>query len=406
MSTPRYPLVLSAAMVLLMMASRIMADDFFNLVAVGSGGTTVANTGPNIIHLTDNLISLNSSFVLLTGQNVTASMSWGGVPGAIRFTENAAQTVATLSFPTTGFTTTFVGTSAGDLQNQIHDFIKQDGEKAYAQFLKSMDQLSPVATLDGNPQASTALIATDVFNRFGIQNQQPTEYRSYSDGAYVGLSGEGGSIRADGLDGSWAGFALDTGARFGSHVALSFGTTLAYRDTENSEAYTVAEEVALPITFINNRGNGISWQVAPWAFAGLSASYDQAAGGVLVGGGGTSSLALHLNGLTVTLGDQISYTGNVSVDVDGYGFDTDIDQWILKDGVDASYQFPGTPFFVEGGIAYSNFLDHAAVPNYWTPTLGVGVAMGRFSSIQISYQGDFAKQYNQNGGEVAFVLVY
>ena len=72
----------------------------------------------------------------------------------------------------------------------------------------------------------------------------------------------------------------------------------------------------------------------------------------------------------------------------------------------ASYQFPGTPFFVEGGIAYSNFLDRAAVPNYWTPTLGVGVAMGRFSSIQISYQGDFARQYNENGGELTFVLVY
>jgi hypothetical protein len=406
MSTPRYRAPLSAAIILLVMTSQTMADDFFNLVAVGSGGTTVANSGGNIIHLTDNLISLNSSFIFLAGQNINASMSWGGVPNAIRFTENAAQTVATLAFPTTGFTTTFVGTSAANLQQQVHDFIQKDGEQAYAQFLKTMNQLSPVATLDGNPQSSTALIASDVFNRFGIENQQPTEYRTYSDGAYIGLSADGGSTRADGLDGSWAGFSLDTGARFGSHVALSFGTTLAYRNTENSQAYTVAEEVALPITIINNRQNGISWQVAPWAFAGLSASYDQAAGGILVGGGGTSSLAFHLNGLTVTLGDQISYTSNVAVNVDGYSFDTYIDQWILKDGLDASYQFPGTPFFVEGGIAYSNFLDRAAVPNYWTPTLGVGIATGRFSSIQISYQGDFAKQYNQNGGELAFVLVY
>jgi putative lipoic acid-binding regulatory protein len=406
MSAPRLRPALSAAIILLLVASRTMADDFFNLVAVGSGGTAVANTGGNIIHLTDNLISLNSSFIFLAGQNINASMSWGGVPNAIRFTENAAQTVATLTFPTTGFTTTFVGTSASDLQQQVHDFIQKDGEQAYAQFLKTMNQLSPVATLDGNPQSSTALIATDVFNRFGIENQQPTQYRSYSDGAYIGVSADGGSTRADGLDGSWAGFSLDTGARFGSHVALSFGTTLAYRNTENSQAYTVAEEVALPVTIINNRDNGISWQVAPWAFAGLSASYDQAAGGILVGGGATSSLALHLNGLTITLGDQISYTGNVAVNVDGYSFDTDIDQWILKDGLDASYQFPGTPFFVEGGIAYSNFLDRAAVPNYWTPTLGVGIATGRYSSIQISYQGDFAKQYNQNGGELAFVMVY
>jgi hypothetical protein len=406
MSTPRYRPAHLAAFILLMMASRTMADEFFNAVGVGSSLTVVAEGGGNIIHLTDNLINFNSSFAQLNGQSMNAYLSWGGVPNAIQFSENALHTVATLTFPTTGAFANFSGLNASDLQNEINDFIKGDGENAYAQFLKSMDQLSPVATLDGNPQSSNALIATDVFNRFGVQNQQPTEYRSYSDGAYVGLSADGGSIRADGLDGSWAGFSLDTGVRFGSHVALSFGTTLAYRNTEDSQAYTVAEEVALPITIINNRGNGISWQVAPWAFAGLSASYDQAAGGVLAGGGGTSSLALHLNGLTITLGDQISYTGNVAVSVDGYSFNTDIDQWILKDGLDASYQFPGTPFFVQGGIAYSNFLDRAAVPNYWTPTLGVGVAMGRFSSFQISYQGDFARQYNQNGAELAFVLVY
>jgi len=402
----RYRTSLLATIITLFLATQTKADDFFNLVATGSGGTTVASSGPDILHLTDNLIGLNSSYAQLVGQNVTSSLNWGGVPNAVVFTENASQTSATLKFPTTGFTTTFVGTSAGDLQNQIHKFIERDDENAYAQFLKSMNQLSTVATLDGNPQAATALIADDVFTRFGIPNQQPTAYRTYSDGAYIALAGNGGSTRTDDLDGSWADFTLDTGARFGSHVALSFGTTLAYRNTEGSEAYTVAEEVALPITFINNHGNGISWQVAPWAFAGLTASEDQAAGGILVGGGGTSSLALHLDGLTVTLGDQISYTGNVSVNVDGYGFDTDIDQWILKDGLDASYLFPKTPFFVEGGISYSNFLRRASVPDYWTPTLGVGVAMGRFSSIRISYQGDFAKNYNQNGGEIALVLVY
>jgi hypothetical protein len=401
----RFALALLAA-ASLFLCTRANADDFFTAIAAGSGGTVAGEGGPNIINITDDLIHEQSFFGTLFGQNMTASLTWGGVPGAIVFTENLSQTEATLRFPTTGFSTTFVGSDAGDLQQQIHDFIKGDGESAYAQFLKSMDQLSPVATLDGNPQASTALIADDVYTRFGIQNQQPTEYRSYSDGAYVSLTGDAGANREDGLNGSWAGFSLDTGARFGSHAALSFGTTLAYRNTEDSQAYTVAEEVALPITFINNQGNGLSWQLIPWAFAGLSASYDQAAGGLLVGGGVTSSLAFHFNGLTLTLGDQASYTGNVSVDVDGYAFDTDIDQWLVKNGVEASYQFPGTPIFVAGGISNSNFLDHAAVPNYWTPTVGVGLAWGRFSSLQLSYQGDFAKGYNQNGADLSLVLVY
>lgn len=398
--------VLFAALSFFLMAGQTRADNFFNVEAVGSGGTVVSSSGPNIIHLSDNLISLDGPFFALTGQNMTASMTWGGVPNAIRFTENSGGTTATLSFPTTGFTTTFVGSDPDDLQNQIHNFIKGNGEQAYARFLQSMNQLSSVAPLDGNPQSSTALIADDVFTHFGMENQQPTVSTGLSDGAYIGISGNGGEARTAGLNGTWADFALDTGVRFGSNIALNFGTTLAYRDTEGSEAYTAAEEVALPVTFIVNHGDGLSWQVTPWGFAGLAWSEDEAAGGILVGGGGTSSLALHLGGLTLTLGDQISYTGNVSVNYAGYAFDTVIDQWILKDGLDAAYQFPGTPFFVEAGIAYSNFLHQAAIPDYWTPTIGGGLAFGQYSSLKVSYQGDFARKYNQNGGIISLVIVY
>ena len=395
-----------ASIALLTLAARTQADEFFNIVANGSGGTVVASSGRNIVNLTDNLISLNSGFVQLVGQNVTASLSWGGVPHAIVFTENAAQTQATISFLSTGFTQAFFGTSAANLQDQIHDFIKGDGEKAYANFLNQMNQLSAVATLDGNPQAATAFIADAVFERFGIANQQPTESRQFSDGAYFALSGEGGQSRAEGLNGTWADMNLDSGIRFGSHVALSFGTTLAYREIADSESYDIAEEVALPVTIINNHDNGLSWQIAPWGFAGLSASYDQAAGGILVGGGGTSSLALHLGTFTLTLGDQIDYNGNVNIKVDGYQFDTVINQWILKNGLDASFRFPGTPFFIDGGAYYSNFLHHAAITDYWTPIAGAGVKFGPGSYLRAAFRGDYARGYNSTGGELDLVLTY
>jgi hypothetical protein len=395
-----------ALLALLATAAPAFANEFFNLVATGSGGTTVAESGRNIVHLSDDLISLNSGFILLAGQNINASVSWGGVPNAIRFTENSNGTSASISFPSTGFTRIFFGSNPNDLQNQIHDFIKGDGEKAYAQFLSQMNQLSTVATLDGNPQASTALIADDVFNRFGVRNQQPTQTRQYSDGAYIGISGDGGVTRANDLNGTWGDFSIDAGLRFGSNLAISFGTLGVYRETAGSEAYTIAEEVALPVTIINNTGNGLSWQVAPWAFGGLSASYDQAAGGILVGGGGTSSLALHLGTFTITLGDQIAYNGNININVDGYNFETVINQWILKNGIDAQFRFPGTPIFIDGGFTYSNFLHHAAVTDYWTPIAGVGVAFGRNSSLRVGFRGDYAKNYNNTGGEVTLVLTY
>jgi hypothetical protein len=406
MFTMRRGLVLVGAAALLALGARASADDFFNVTANGSGGTTVYDAGPNIIHLTDDLISESGSFSSLFGQNVTTSLSWGGVPNAVILTENATGTSATITFPSTGFTKTFTGSDPSDLQSQIHDFIKKDGEKAYAQFLEKMSQESLVSPLDGNPQASTAVIADAVFSRFGIINQQPTAYASSSGPFYLGLSGEGGVTRASGLNGNWANLNFDTGMRFGSNVAMSLGTTLDYRNTENSTAYTLAEEVGLPITLVNNNGNGVSWQITPWAFSGVSASYDQADGGLLVGGGGTSSFALHLNGLTVTVGDQISYTAKVRVTVDNYDFDTDINQWIVKNGAMAMYQIPGSPFFVEGGIVYTNFLRRAAVPDYWTPIGGAGVNFGGHSSLRVDFQGDYAHNYNNTGGVVMLVLAY
>jgi hypothetical protein len=394
------------ALAILVTCAAAKGDEFFNLVAAGSGGTVVTDSGRNIIHLTDNLISQNSSFIVLAGQNVSDTMSWGGVPNAIQFTENSTGTQASITFPSTGFTRTFIGANPIDLQNQIHDFIKKDGSKAYAEFLSQMNQLSTVATLDGNPQASTALIADDVFSRFGVRNVQPTETRQYSGGAYLAFSGDGGFTRGNDLNGTWGDFSFDAGIRFGSNVALSFGTLGVYRQTAGSRAYTIAEEISLPVTIINNTHNGFSWQVTPWGFGGLSASYDQAAGGILVGGGGTSSLALHLGTFTLTMGNQISYDGNVNISIDGYNFDTVINQWILKNGLDAQFQFPGTPVFIDGGATYSNFLHHGAVPDYWTPFAGVGFAFNPHSYVRAGFKGDYAKNYNNTGGEVALVISY
>jgi hypothetical protein len=403
MSWMRNRLVFLAAATFLVHGSRLFATDFFGVTATG-GGNSVTVGGSNLINLTNNLINEQGSFASLAGQNVSGTLSYGGIPNALVFTENAAQTSATITIPITGFTKTFVGTSASDLQNQIKDFLKKDAELAYAQFLEAVNQNSAVALLDGNPQAATALIANDLFTRFGLHNEQSTE--SGSGGPYFGIDFNGGTMRADDLNGTWAEFTFNTGARFTDNVALNFGTAVDYRNEAGSEGYTAAEEIALPITFINNQGNGISWQVTPWGFAGFAASYDQVAGGILVGGGATSSLAMHLGPITLTLGDQINYIHGVDIAYDGYGFNTNLDQWIFKNGGDAAYQIPGTPIFVDASIAYSNFLRKAAVPNFWSPSVGVGVGLGGHSSLRVSYDGDFGKGYNANGGQVALVLSY
>jgi hypothetical protein len=388
-------------------ANRATADNnFFNVTATGSGGTTIFVQGSNIIHLTNNLFDLSDGFAPLAGQNVSASLSWGGVPNALLFSENASQSSATLTIPSTGFTKTFTATSESDLQSQIKDFIKSDGDGAYAAFLEQMDEHSTGAALDGNPLASTAIVADSVFDQFGLYNELSTEPRNGHNSFEIGGNVESAATSGDGLNGGWGTIDITSAWRFLDNVALAFGTTLDSTEIAGAWSYTIAEDIGLPISILMNQGDGLSWQVTPWYYAALSSSYDQASGSVLMGGGGTSSLALHIANFTLTLGDQIGYNGDIPVDVDGYALDTVINQWILKNGVDGNYRIPYTPIFLDLSVAYSDFLRRAAVSDYWSPSGGVGVQFGPASGVRLAYIGDFGPRYNSSGGELSFYVNY
>jgi len=394
------------AVVLGMAIGFARADQFFSLSATGTSGTTVTVGGRNIIDLTNHLINQEDQFTVLASQGFSGTLTYGGVPNAAVFTENAAHTQATLTFPSTGFTRTFTGTSSSDLQTQIENFIKSDGANAYAQFLISMNRMSLVASIDGNPLASTALIADDAFNRFGLE---PSLTQSVYDPQHVApmpLDVDGGTSRAAGLNGNFGGVSFGGDIRFTENVGLDLITDVDYRSVAGSAVVTVAEIIGLPVTFIRRAPDedGLNWQFTPWGFGGISGSYDLAEGSILVGGGGTSSLSYRMGDFTFTLADQIDYIGNVGVTVGSYNFDVPVDQWLLKNGVQATYQPNGGELIFDAGGAYSNFLHHGAVPNYWTPTAGVGWKIGSGTLLRAGFSGDFARHFTELGGEVSLVL--
>ena len=358
--------IFAAALALAAPAAR--AADFFSVDAMGGSGATVTAGGSNIINLANNLINEQQQFAALAGQGFSASINYGGVPSAVVFTENPSQTQATLSIPLTGFTKTFTGASASDLQTQIKDFVESDGESAYSQLILAIDKESAVAAIDGNPQSSTAYLADDAFNHYGLLATQTGQMQDPDHNSQFTIDGGGGTSRAEGFDGNFANFDIGSQWDINGSVAIATDTAFLYRSVSSSEVYTVGQNLGIPITIIPRQGtdSGLRWQITPWGFIGLSASYDQAVGTLLVGGGGTSSLSLRTGDLTFTLADQADYIGNAAVHVDDYNFDVPIDQWIVKNGGDVSWQILGSPWFIDGGAAYSNFLHHAAIPNYWT----------------------------------------
>lgn len=394
---PRWAL---AGSIVLFCACVCRADEFFNVTAVGTSGTTVTAQGGDVINLVNNLINENNQFGTLAGQGFTSALTYGGVKNAAVFTENPSGTQATLTFPTTGFTKTFTATANTSLETEIENFIKQDGDSAYGQFVRSMNQLSPVAEIDGNPQASTAVIANDAFDDFGFD--------PVADGRHGELrfTGVGGGAQAAGLDGYFAEFQLTDDFRLCDSVGLTMSWGGQYRVMGSSEAYTVDMILGLPIAVIHPEPyDSFGWEITPWGFGGLSASVDQASGDVLVGGGGTSSLDYRWGPLVFTLADQISYAGSIGVSYGNYSFDVPTNQWITKNGVDVAFWPLGGFGFVDGGIALTDFLAHAAVPDYWSPEAGVGLNLGRGSFLRIAYEGDFGQRgYRANGVNAILAL--
>lgn len=90
---------------------------------------------------------------------------------------NGAQ--VTLRIPSTGFSRVFTGTTASDVEDQIEDFLKSDGAKAFAQFLEEVNGRSPLAVIDG-----ALTLAGDFNPGVGLSFSVLGQYRDY-DGSDV-----------------------------------------------------------------------------------------------------------------------------------------------------------------------------------------------------------------------------
>jgi hypothetical protein len=399
--------LVSAAGAMILFSPPAMAGDFFSVTATGTS-SSVTVQGSNVINLTENVINEDKQFASLAGQNVTASLTYGGVSNSVIYTENAAQTSATLSIPVTGFSKTFTGTSSSNLQTQITDFLKSDGAQAYSAFLQAIDNDSVVAALDGNPQSATAEIATDSYTRYGTQPVQDPALQSAGHWTVSNIDGNGGITRSDGFDGSFGGVTLSGYYRLTDSVYLADGIFAEYRNVGGAEVVTIDENIGLPIRIVPRYGDqgGFAWQVTPWGFAAISASYDEAEGAVLVGGGATSSASYKINNVTLALIDQGNYTGHVGVNVGGYDFDVPVDQWIVKNGLLGIWQPGGGGLLLDLGGAYSNLLRHAAIPDYYTATAGIGAQFGAHTMLRVGYVGDFADHYTSTGGQATLTWTY
>jgi hypothetical protein len=329
----------------------------------------------------------------------TATLDYLGIPNAVVLSSSAFGNQVTLQIPSTGFSRTFVGTSPASVRAQIEDFIENGGSGELAKFYEKTSARTPLALLDGNPRATTALFARGAYERFGAHalHSRGTigEDDDDDDGHFDLYANAGaGQVDANPFDDLWV---ADASLTFGGHADPGIGVYLTgmgqYRNYDRADIYDAGLELALPIAILRpGGGNPVRWMITPVGQAGGGASRDTVSGGFLAGGGGVSSLGVNLGPVELTIANSIFYYHGIDLgEIEDISIDTDLDQWLTRNGGRlALYPFGGDGFWLEGGASVTNFLGHNAALDWWvTPFAGIGVKLGDVVRMRLGWESDF-----------------
>jgi hypothetical protein len=275
-------------------------------------------------------------------------------------------------------------------------------EQLILQYFGISNSQTPIGVTDGNPQATTAVFASDAFNIYGLYpllDKEPkgllNHYAFRADFSY-------GELHTDVIDGEFYTLNLAQGWRFTDHIGVVYSIPMEYRDTEGAHVYIAGVNAGLPINILLDHGKGLAWSLTPWAVAGVGVSDELDQGAIVYGVGGTSSLTLHGKFLGITIANQISYEDGEPFEYDSF-FNNEqaIHQTILKNGVIGAFKLG--PAFVDGGLSYTNLLDGGFIDEYWSPDAGIGLKLGN-GFLRAGYHGDIGDDYRATTIRLVFQI--
>jgi hypothetical protein len=377
------------------------AQGLFGLTAVGSTTTVQANSS-SVINLVTDLTNNSAQFSPLANQTYNASLTYAGITNAVKINQafdSSGNRLVTVRVPSTGLVQTFSGTN-GSITDQIRNFLKTNGLAALTQFQTVVEQTSIAGVVDGNPMALTALLTDSGYQQFALH---PVSFeRTVPTGVgETRYSAQGGAIDAGGVSGDYVDLELSFDYQFNDSVGLAFTLPARWVSLRGSDIYMGGMVLGVPINLIQSRGSGsFSWQLTPAGHAGAVGSADFASGGVVFGGQIDSSFSYHLNGFTLTAADEAGYFHGADITVSGYDFDTRLDQFVFKNGLQISRSYGN--FFIDASASWTNFLHNAFTDGYLSPELGMGLRFGkdRAGGVRIGYTGNFGDSYRTNGGNI------
>ncbi|MEQ9096815.1 MAG: hypothetical protein RIE32_11190 [Phycisphaerales bacterium] len=452
-------------------------DDLFRVMVVADDPMvgTLSVGGSSVPDLVEDLLDTQNDFAIFDGEAFAASLRYAGVDDAISFTLSDDGDRATLQFlGREGDPLVFMTDATGDVEDQIVDFLEKEGSATVADFLKEINQRSLVAVTDGNPQSTTARMASYKYDRFGkhqdltrlerrimrgeivqpaaaspgvfrtTRQEQTGDMQAVGDASGFGQDGsrdpasdpmqmesapvgsasmqwfqpgsdrglrirfdaQAGISDADGLETTFVNLAGSLEYRVNRFWGVAASFPISYYDVEGADVFTAGAHLDVPIRLIQQEdGKGFTFQIAPGALIAGSGSYEMVSGGLFWGVGGTALASYEVGDWLFSGAASYTHFDSISLELSEFEFDPALTQDYVRVGGKASYHIGDNAYVFAGG-SYSDFLDDAAVDNYYSPTAGFGFRTGGGFNVRLAYEGDFGDDYEAHKVQLGVQLPF
>ena len=373
------------------------AVDLFGVDVTYSGGT-ISQSASSLPDLIEAVVRNQDAFLPLVGNDFTGSLTYFGIPAAVSVAV-VGDTQLTLTSPLTGLSRVFTGVDRNDLENQLSNWLLEEGGSEVAKLLKEAAKRSTAAITDGNPSSTTARMADRAFRTFGLFNAGPV-MRGSGSRVTSGIWINGGKYEADTPSGTAEGSEIELNLpwwfNFGKRVSLIGNTNGQYKDIEGTEIYGAGMDLGLGIRLVvRDEVNRFGWQVTPYAGLQGIGSYDGATAGLMDQFGITNRFEFELReNVLLVIANQFSFFDSLKIEIQGVSIDPELEQQILKNGVMLDFPFPGSSrVYLNGFLVDSRFLEDVVIDNYQTVGGGLSVR-GKSKTLNIYVSRDIATDYS------------
>jgi hypothetical protein len=341
------------------------------------------------------------------GSDFTGSLTYYGIPDAVSI-EVVGDTQLTITSSLTGLNRTFTGTDRDDLEEQLTDWLLEEGGSEVARLLKAAAEESAAAITDGNPSSATARMADRAFNTFAMYPVPHTMEGGVPE-SHGGIWFHTRQSEADTpigtADSSDYELHIPWWWSFGPHLSLIGVGSTQYTDAEGTEVYGGGTDIGLGIRPVVREANDVfGWQITPFAGFHAMGTYDGATGGLFDQFGIANRFEFKLDDLLLVFATQYSAFDSLKLEIEDVEIDPDLEQEIVKNGLMVDFPLWSDKYlYANGFVVDTRLLEDAAIDNY--QTLGGGLALrGENASLNLYVSHDFADDYSSWNAGIGLIF--